>query len=196
MRRGFLVVRILALAVLCGSFSPQVFAQAEAPATVGETPPPVPIDLPFMENLRDVSRDLAGMKERKIPMLLFIHASYCGYCQWVDENYIEPMRHDPTYEGKLIVRRIEIDADLSILDRHGVEESNRHFADRMGVRLVPVVAFFGPDGEEIGDPINGVTVQDFYPYYLQQGIDLAEACAKNPDPKKCTPSKKKDQRSL
>jgi hypothetical protein len=195
MRRGFLVVRIWALAVLCSSFSPLVFAQTEAPTTVGETPS-APINLPFMEDLRDVSRDLAGMKERKIPMLLFIHTSYCGYCQWVDENYIEPMRNDPAYEGKLIVRRIEIDADLSILDRHGVEESNRHFADRMGVHLVPVVAFFGPDGEAIGDPLTGVTVQDFYPYYLQQGIDLAETCAKNPDPKKCAPSKMKDQRSL
>lgn len=30
MRRGFLVVRLLALAVLCGLFAPQVFAQAEA----------------------------------------------------------------------------------------------------------------------------------------------------------------------
>lgn len=195
MRWGFFVVRIFILAVLGGSFSPQVFAQTP-PTPVKETQSQASINLPFMENLHDVSRDLAGMKERKIPMLLFIHASYCGYCQWVDENYIQPMLNDPAYEGKLIVRRIEIDANLSILDRHGVEESNRHFADRMGVRLVPVVVFFGPDGEEIGDPLNGVTVQDFYPYYLQQGIELAEACAKNPDPKICTPSNKKDQRSL
>ena len=200
MRRGFLVVRLLALAVLCGLFTPQVFAQAKTPVAAGETPPPVSIDLPFMENLSDVSRDLAGMKERKIPMLLFIHASYCGYCQWVDENFIQPMVNDPAYQGKIIVRRIEIDADGSILDRDGKEESNRHFADRMGVHLVPVVAFFGPDGKEIGDPINGVTVQDFYPYYFHQGIELAEACAKNPDPEKCIPKeknvKKKDQRSL
>lgn len=195
MRWVFFVVRIFILAVLGGSFSPQVFAQTP-PTPVTEMQSQASINLPFMENLHDVSRDLAGMKERKIPMLLFIHASYCGYCQWVDENYIQPMLNDPAYEGKLIVRRIEIDANLSILDRHGVEESNRHFADRMGVRLVPVVVFFGPDGEEIGDPLNGVTVQDFYPYYLQQGIELAEACAKNPDPKICTPSNKKDQRSL
>lgn len=195
MRRGLIVVRILVLAALCGSLPQQSFAQAEAPAMAGDAPR-AQIDLPFMENLRDVSRDLAGMDARKIPMLLFIHASYCVYCRWVDENFILPMKNNPAYEGKIIVRRIEIDAAGSILDRNGDELSNQEFANRLGVRLVPVVAFFGPDGMEIGDGITGVTVQDFYPYYLQQGIDLAEACAKNPDPKKCTPHERKNQRSL
>jgi thioredoxin-related protein len=196
MRRGFPVVRMLALVLLGWALSPSVFAQTETPTAEEAALPPAQINLPFMENLQDVSRDLAGMKERKIPMLLFIHASYCGYCQWVDDNYIQPMQNAPAYRGKLIVRRIQIDAESSILDRRGVKESNQHFANRMGVHLVPVVMFFGPDGEEIGEPLNGVTVQDFYSYYLQQGIELAEACAKEPDPQKCMPPKKKDQRSL
>lgn len=188
--------------VFLGAFSLSLLAEVKSQSGAGgeartqAVPAAEPINLPFMENLSNVSRDLAGMQAQKIPMLLFIHASYCGYCQWVDENFIQPMANDPAYQGKIIVRRIEIDADGSILDRHGKEESNRHFADRLGVHLVPVVAFFGPDGQEIGAPINGVTVRDFYPYYFQQGIDLAESCAKNPDPKKCTPSKKEDQRSL
>lgn len=151
---------------------------------------------PFMENLGNLPRDLAAMQERRIPMLLFVHASYCGYCQFVDSNFIQPMLDDPAYQGKLIIRRIEIDAPLSILDRHGKEETNMHFAQRLDVRLVPVVAFFGPDGKAIGDPIKGVTVPDFYPYYLHQGIELAEQCAKNPDPARCTPAKAADQRSL
>ncbi|MHB1230757.1 MAG: thioredoxin family protein [Halothiobacillus sp.] len=152
--------------------------------------------LPFMANLSDIPRDLAAMQERKIPMLLFVHASYCGYCQLVDSSFIQPMLDDPAYQGKLIIRRIEIDAPLSILDRHGIEETNMHFARRLDVRLVPVVAFFGPDGKEIGDSIKGVTVPDFYPYYLDEGIKLAEQCAKTPDPTRCMPSKVAGQRSL
>ncbi|MHB9020631.1 MAG: thioredoxin family protein [Halothiobacillus sp.] len=152
--------------------------------------------LPFMENLSDIPRDLAAMQERKIPMLLFVHASYCSYCQRVDSSFIQPMLDDPAYQGKLIIRRIEIDAPLSIRDRHGIEETNMHFAQRLDVRLVPVVAFFGPDGKAIGDPIKGVTVPDFYPYYLGEGIKLAEQCAKTPDPARCMPSKVADQRSL
>ncbi|MGC8698558.1 MAG: hypothetical protein ACP5Q0_08770, partial [Halothiobacillus sp.] len=36
-----------------------------------------PSSLPFMADLRDVPRDLAAMQSQKIPMLLFVHASYC-----------------------------------------------------------------------------------------------------------------------
>lgn len=151
---------------------------------------------PFMEDLSNLPRDLATMKAEKIPMLLFVHASYCSYCQVVDSNFIQPMVNDPAYRGKLIVRRIEIDAPLSIIDRQGNKESNMDFARRLGVRLVPVVAMFGPDGQAIGEPLRGVSVPDFYPFYLQKVIELAERCVKNPDPLKCTPPNKSDQRNL
>lgn len=189
--RGFLFARIAVLLAACGLLSQATFA--EIPASEAPVPPNT---VPFMADLHDMPRDLAAMKAQKIPMLLFFHASYCGYCQWVDENFIQPMQRDPAYQGKLIVRRVEIDAEGVILDRNGKKETVAHFAHRMGVHLVPVIAFFGPDGHEVGDPIDGVTVQSFYPFYLQQGIDLAEACAKTPDPRKCTPTRKKDQRSL
>ncbi|ANJ67557.1 hypothetical protein A9404_09290 [Halothiobacillus diazotrophicus] len=149
-----------------------------------------------MAELRDLPRDLAAMKAAKIPMLLFVHASYCPYCQVVDSDFISPMAKDPAYQGKLIVRRLEIDAPGSVLDPRGNSESNRDLARRLGVQLVPVVVFFGPDGQAIGAPITGVTVPDFYPYYLQQGIELAERCVKTPDPQQCTPKKRADRRVL
>lgn len=181
------LIRIVTLCASISGLFPALATAQDAPEAA---------QVPFMENLSDLPRDLAAMQAAKIPMLLFIHASYCPYCQVVDSNFIQPMVNDPAYQGKLIVRRIEIDAPLSIIDRQGNKESNVHFAQRLGVRLVPVVAFFGPDGHAIGDPITGVTVPDFYPYYLQQGIDLAERCAKDPDPKACAPTKKADQRVL
>lgn len=182
------LIRLMALCCLLTGFSSHLATAQDTPDTVS---------VPFMENLSNLPKDLAAMQAAKIPMLLFVHASYCPYCQVVDSNFIAPMVSDPTYRGKLIVRRIEIDAPLSIIDRQGNKETNKHFAQRLGVRLVPVVAFFGPDGQQIGDAITGVTVPDFYPYYLQQGIDLAESCVKNPDPKLCTPTiKKADRRTL
>ena len=182
------LIRLVALCCLLTGFSSPLAIAQDAPDTVS---------VPFMENLSNLPKDLAAMQAAKIPMVLFVHASYCPYCQVVDSNFIAPMANDPAYRGKLIVRRIEIDAPLSIIDRQGNKETNKHFAQRLGVRLVPVVAFFGPVGQQIGDAITGVTVPDFYPYYLQQGIDLAESCVKNPDPKLCTPTiKKADRRTL
>jgi thioredoxin-related protein len=152
--------------------------------------------LPFMANLSDVPRDLAAMQAQKIPMLLFVHASYCGFCHEVDNQFIQPMADDPAYRGRLIIRRIEIDADGSILDARGHKETNTEFARRLDVRLVPVVAFFAPDGQEVGERIKGITVPDFYPYYLDEGIKLAERCAKTPGAQGCLPPKPAHQLSL
>ncbi|OYY55364.1 MAG: hypothetical protein B7Y53_04090 [Halothiobacillus sp. 28-55-5] len=155
-----------------------------------------PNHLPFMEDLHDLPRDLAAMQAQKIPMLLFVHASYCGFCHEVDSQFIQPMGGDPAYQGRLIIRRVEIDADGTILGAQGQKETNAQFARRLDVRLVPVVAFFDPEGHEVGERIKGVTVPDFYPYYLSEGIKLAEQCAKYPDPARCRPTKVTDQRSL
>lgn len=164
--------------------------QAEvAPATGNET-----ADTAFMTPLTDVPADLARMKRERIPMLLFFHASYCGFCREVDNDFIQPMRGDPKYQGKLIVRRVMIDADTRFVGRDGKKHDYMDLAHRFHVTLVPVVLFIGPDGQQIGEPLRGITVPDFYPYYLHQGIDLAEHCAKTPDDPTCRP--KGDQRSL
>ncbi|WP_407275967.1 thioredoxin family protein [Halothiobacillus sp. DCM-1] len=152
--------------------------------------------VPFAANLTNIPADLAVMQAERIPMLLFVHASYCGYCQMVDEEFIRPLEKDPAYRGKLLIRRIEIDGATDLIDRQGQRESPTRFANRLGVRLVPVVMFFDPAGRSVGEALRGVTVPDFYPFYLQQGIDLAETCSRQPDPARCTPKKPADQRSL
>lgn len=175
--------------VFFGLFASRGLTQAAAAADA-------PSLLPFMADLHDVPRDLAAMQAEKIPMLLFVHASYCGFCHEVDQQFIRPLAKDPAYRGRLIIRRVEIDADGTILDAKGQKETNAHFARRLDVRLVPVVAFFDPEGHEVGARIKGVTVPDFYPYYLDEGIKVAEHCAKNPDPTRCQPANAADQRSL
>lgn len=152
--------------------------------------------VPFAANLTNIPADLAVMQAEHIPMLLFVHASYCGYCQLVDDEFIKPLEKDPQYRGKLLVRRIEIDGDIDLIDRQGRKEGPMHFANRLGVRLVPVVMFFNPEGQAVGEALRGVTVPDFYPFYLDQGIKLAQECSAHPDPAHCRPKKSGDQRSL
>ena len=152
--------------------------------------------VPFAAELTNIPADLAVMRAEKIPMLLFVHASYCGYCQLVDSEFITPLEKDPKYRGKLLIRRIEIDSNTDLIDRNGHKEAPMAFANRLGVRLVPVVMFFDPEGRAVGEALRGVTVPDFYPFYLDQGIALAQSCSATPDPARCTPKKAVDQRSL
>ncbi|WP_407275849.1 thioredoxin family protein [Halothiobacillus sp. DCM-1] len=137
----------------------------------------------FVDHLSNLPADLAAMQEKKIPMLLFFHATYCGYCQKVDDNFLIPMRLDPEFQGRLLIRRVMIDSDRTYIGLDGKPHGYEYLANQLNVRGVPYILFIAPDGSRITS-IQG-TAYDYYGYYLTQDVNLATACAKNPDPAKC-----------
>lgn len=137
----------------------------------------------FVDHLSDFPADFAVMKAMKIPMLLFFHATYCGYCQQVDNNFLIPMRLDPEFQGRLLIRRVMIDSDRKYVGLDGKTHGYEHLAKILGVRGVPYILFLAPDGSRITS-IQG-TAYDYYGYYLSQDVNLATHCAKHPDPIRC-----------
>lgn len=140
-------------------------------------------EVPFVDHLTDLPADLAWMREHDKPMLLFFHASYCGYCQKIDDEFLIPMRLDPNYQGRLIIRRVQIDSDRRFIGVDGQMVEPAAFADALDVRGVPYVLFFSPDGERIGE-ITGAAPA-FYNHYLDRNVDRAERCAKDMGPAEC-----------
>jgi hypothetical protein len=45
---------------------------------------------------------------------------------------------------------------------------------------VPVVAFYGPDGRQLADPIVGARLPDFYQSYLEEAVEEAAKALKKP----------------
>ncbi len=137
----------------------------------------------FVDNLTNLQADLAYMKAHKMPMMLFFHASYCGYCQMIDNQFIIPLRFDPQFKGHLLIRRVEVDAKEMYIGRDGKKHHYLDFANRLEVRGVPFVLFVGPNGQRIAS-ITG-TAPGFYDYYLAQDAKLAIECARDMSPAKC-----------
>ncbi len=137
----------------------------------------------FVDHLTNLPADFAVMREKKIPMLIFFHASYCGYCNQVDDQYLIPMRMDPEFQGRLLIRRVKVDADTQYIGLDGKKHDYPYLADQLKVRGVPYILFLAPDGSRITS-IQG-TAYDYYDYYLSKDINLATDCAKNPGQKKC-----------
>lgn len=137
----------------------------------------------FVDNLTNLPADLAYMKAHKMPMMLFFHASYCGYCQMIDNEFIIPLRFDPEFRDHLLIRRIEVDAKEQYIDLDGKKHHYLDFANRLEVRGVPFVLFVGPNGQRIAS-ITG-TAPGFYDYYLSQDAKLAIECAHDMSPAKC-----------
>ncbi|OYY56126.1 MAG: hypothetical protein B7Y53_02475, partial [Halothiobacillus sp. 28-55-5] len=117
------------------------------------------------------------------PMMIFFHASYCGYCNQVDDRFLIPMRKDPEFQNRLLIRRVKIDADTKYIGLDGKMHDYPFLANQLGVRGVPYILFLAPDGSRITS-IQG-TAFDYYGYYLSKDIDLATDCAKKPAQPKC-----------
>lgn len=137
----------------------------------------------FVDHLTNLPADFAVMREKKIPMLIFFHATYCGYCQQVDNNFLIPMRLDPEFQGRLLIRRVMIDSDRQYLGLDGKKHGYEYLANQLQVRGVPYILFLAPDGSRITS-IQG-TAYDYYGYYLSKDVNLATDCAKHPDQARC-----------
>ncbi|HSH84819.1 MAG TPA: thioredoxin family protein [Guyparkeria sp.] len=140
-------------------------------------------EVAFVDHLNNLPADLAWMREHKKPMMVFFHASYCSYCQQIDDEFLIPMRLDPTYQGRLLIRRVQIDSDQQFIGVDGQMHDAAALADRLDVRGVPYVLFFTENGQRISE-ITG-TAAEFYSHYLQRNVDLAERCAVDMTPSEC-----------
>ena len=161
---------------------------AQAGATIGGEP--------VMTDMENVQADIAILQDKRIPMLVFFHATYCTYCRTVDEEFLDSMAEEPEYDGRLIIRRVEIDSPLPEIEWQGESWTPQEFARVQGVQLVPTVIFFGPDGRQLGDELKGVTVPDFYPAYLDARLKTAEDCIESPDKAACTEDIDQPRRDL
>ena len=150
---------------------------ASLAATVHAADEPYTDEVAFVDHLNDLPADLAWMQEHDKPMMVFFHASYCGYCQKIDDEFIIPMRLSPRYQGRLIIRRVQIDGDQTFTGVGGTTEQPEALADRLDVRGVPYVLFFAPNGQRVGE-ITG-TAPGFYNIYLERNVDRAERCARD-----------------
>ena len=85
------------------------------------------------------------------------------------------MHGDPAYAGRVLIREVDTGSDAMLRDFSGARTTQREFARRYNVRRVPVVALFGPSGEQLGEPMIGMALPDFYQFYLDDAIAKARA---------------------
>ena len=128
-----------------------LFALLAVPAWAAQAAEtPYTDEVAFVDHLNDLPADIAWMQAHDKPMMVFFHASYCGYCQKIDDEFIIPMRLNPKYQGRLIIRRVQIDGDRTHIAADGNREGPEAFADRLDVRGVPYVLFFAPTASASG----------------------------------------------
>jgi hypothetical protein len=129
---------------------------------------PREVRLPRIEDLRDLAAEVTRLDA---PLLVLFSTPGCPFCREVRRNYLAPRVAEG--DKTVLLREVEVTSTRTLIDLDGSRISERSFADRHGVRVVPVVAFFDDRMRPLGAPLVGLDRAGFYESYLQAAIDTA-----------------------
>ena len=96
--------------------------------------------------------------------------SDCRYCDSVRKDYLQPLQASAAHRG-IVVRQINQDSERPLRDFRGQAATHAGIAAGEKIRLVPVVAFYGPDGRQLAPPIVGARIADYYQSYLDDALE-------------------------
>ena len=114
------------------------------------------------------------------PLILIYSRADCKFCQTVKRDYLLPLAADPKFAKRVVIREIGQDRDTPLRDFAGQATSHARFASSQKIKLVPVVAFYGPGGQTLAEPIIGARLPDFYQSYLDKAIEQASQALRKP----------------
>ncbi|HKJ86954.1 MAG TPA: thioredoxin fold domain-containing protein [Gammaproteobacteria bacterium] len=107
-------------------------------------------------------------------VLVFYYQEQCHFCDTARKGFLRPMLHSDSYTSRIIMRQVNIEADTPLTDFKGHETTHSQFAARLGTRVTPIVALYGPDGHRLGKPLVGLKGGTaYYGHYLDGAIDEA-----------------------
>lgn len=125
-------------------------------------------DLPLASQLDTEARQAA---RTGAPLVVIYSRADCSFCKTVKRDFLGPLSTDPRYAGRVLIREVAQDSAAPLRDFAGRSTTHADFATAEKVRLVPVVAFYGPDGRKLHEPIVGARLPDFYQSYLEDAIE-------------------------
>ena len=131
-------------------------------------------DLPAAVNLR---AEAAEAKRAGGPLIVIFSRAECRYCETVKRDYLKPLEKNPNFQG-VMIRQINQDSDAAMTDFRGKKATQASFASAEKISMVPVVAFYGPNGKALADPLVGAGLPDFYQSYLEDAIAKSKAALK------------------
>jgi thioredoxin-related protein len=104
-------------------------------------------------------------------IMLEVSASYCGYCELLEEEFIKPMLRNDYYSEIALIRKIDLDSYQTIVDFTGNTTTPDVFARSLNVKLTPTILFFDGSGNEVSQRILGINSLDLYGGYIEDGLN-------------------------
>ena len=122
--------------------------------------------LPFSKDLR---QEAMGPVGPRLVVVLFSLPD-CLYCEAIRREQLLPLSREPRTENQLVVREVSITGARSFIGFDGRSTIESDFAKQSAAKFSPIVAFFGPTGEQVSEPMVGALLADFYGAYLDKAV--------------------------
>ena len=130
-------------------------------------------ELPYVEiqSLTNFASTKEEASNSKKIIMLEMSASYCGYCETLEEEIIKPMLRSGDYTEDVLIRRLKIDDTALLKDTSKKQISPAELAKKFNVNITPTLLFLDGNGNEVSEKIRGVYSLDFYGSYVDQAIE-------------------------
>jgi hypothetical protein len=135
------------------------------------------MQVPVAENLQ---QEGGQARVRQLPILLTFSADDCGYCELLEEDFLQPMLLSGEYEDRIIIRKLILDNGSSITDFSGRQMEATRLSDRYRVFVTPTILFVDGNGRELAERMVGINTPELYGGYLDACVDTALASIRNP----------------
>jgi thioredoxin-related protein len=129
----------------------------------------------------DLQKAAVVAEKNQVPIVLFVTATWCNYCKKLEENILEPLFITTDLEEYGSFRQLLLDkAHWMMKDFDGNDIEMKGYGPSLGVKVAPTTLFFNSKGEQIADPIIGLTLEEFYPGNLEKSLNQALKALGNP----------------
>ena len=130
-----------------------------------------PVTITRVEDLSQLA--IAAGQQKKL-IMLEVAASYCSFCEKLEEEIIKPMLRSGDYTANVLIRKFEID-DLSPLKNFkGIPITGAELAKQWGVQVTPTLIFLDSQNQEVSERIVGVNSLDLFGAYVDEAIEKEE----------------------
>lgn len=125
--------------------------------------------------VRDFTLEARTAQELNVPILVLFSRRNCIFCDQILKEFLVPMLHNAEYDTKVIMRRIDTGSSAKLRLFSGKSTTQALFAKENNILLTPTIKLFDAQGNELVEPLIGLTTPDYYGGFLDQRIDEALA---------------------
>ena len=113
---------------------------------------------------------LAAALAKNHPLIVMVSLAGCPYCHAARRSYLLPMWR----EGVPLVQ-VDMRSQTGSVDFNGQRVTHDQLVQQWRISIAPTLLFFGPQGREVADRMEGAYLPDFYGSYLEARIQKARS---------------------